>query len=256
MEGEGNTGTGSTGESSTPQIPEGQTLVSKAELEALQAKLAGFQEAGFESADQVRPWAPVLSTAAKANLTPEQLSKLLAGEGQSAPQPKPGDDKPLTALELQSMLDAREVKVHRSLAEQNHQQLIIQQAGDLQKQLGDVFGDALTDGLKATLIEGYMGKYDAMRSRASYPVGHPLHGEFNPALSPDKVKAIIAEAKAEKEKMQAHQMGRIANAGANARNTGQPYTPQPSGQGDFSRLSATERIKAEIQAKIASGRRG
>lgn len=252
MEGESNTGTESTGNTQPPQIPEGQTLVSKAELEALQSAIAGFREAGFESADQVKPWSPVIATASKANLTPDQLGKLLAGQ----PEEPKADDKPLTARELQQMLDSRESKMHRSAAEQQHQQLIVQQANDLQKQISEVLGDALPDGLKSTLIEGYLGKYDAMRTRLTYPIGHPLHGEFSPGLPADKMRALVAEAKAEKEKMAAHQMTRLAAAGQNARGTGQQYSPQPSGQGDMSRLSQTERIKAQIQAKQASGVRG
>lgn len=251
----GGTGGDGAGAGNAPQIPEGQTLVSKADLEAMQARLAGFQEAGFETPDQVKPWAGVLSTAAKANLTPEQLSKLLAGEGK-AEEPKPGDDKPLTARELQSMLDAREGKINRSMAEQTHQQAIIQQARELQKLAEEAIGDSLTGNLKSIAIEGVLSQYDTMRSKLAYPIGHPLHGEFNPALPADKIQELVAKVKVGKDEQAAKRMAQIAGAGANARGNGQPYSPQSSGQGDFSRLSQTDRIKAEILAKQAAGVRG
>lgn len=252
---ETSTGTPAPDTNSAPSVPEGQTLVSKAEYEALQAQINGFKEAGFESAEQVKPWASVLTTASKANIQPDQVAKLLAPP--EVPD-QPGSDKPLTAKELQAMLDARDSKMHFSLAEQEHQRSVYSQASDLQKQASEMIGDSLPANMRSVFIEGLLSKYDAMRLRASYPVGHPLHGQFNPPLGQDKIKELVGDVKKYKEELQAHRLGQIANAGNAARNTGQPYTPQASGQQqvDMSKLSPAERVKAQITDLQARGVRG
>lgn len=255
------TGTGTTAPStaSEPQVPAGQRLVSESEWAALQGQVEGFRQAGFENPDQLKPWAQVLADASKSQMNPEQIRALLSGNAGSQPnqgqEPKgqnaqTGDatDKPLTVKDFNNLLQAQEAKWTHARAYDAHNSAILSQAGEVSKKVAEAIGDSLPAEIKDYLVDGIMSKYDAERMKSQYPVGHPLHGQHFPPLSPDRLNQLMASVTGAKEKLSAHRLSTIAKAGNSARSNGTPYTPAASGQTNQRPMSPAEQRKAELVA--------
>lgn len=229
----------------------------------MQGQVEGFRQAGFESPDQLKPWAQVLADASKSQMNPDQIRALLSGDtgsprgqgqepkGQNA-QAGQGDaaDKPLTVKDFNNLLQAQEAKWTYTRSYEAHNAAILSQAGEVSKKVSDAIGDALPAEIKDFLVEGIMFKYDNERMKSQYPVGHPLHGQHFPPLSPDKLNQLINSVGTAKEKLSAHRLSTIAKAGNNARGNGTPYSPATNGTPNPNQrpMSPAELRRAELAA--------
>lgn len=142
----------------------------------------------------------------------------LGKANQQAAVPKeaaaPDADKPVTRGELDAYFAGKAADAAKHSATLSHNSTLASQVETLTAKVSDAF-QGLPEALRAPLVDSMLRKYDDARLNATYPEGHPLHGEVCGVLDQAGIDALIQQASDLKSSIRAGMLAQIGQ-GANA----------------------------------------
>lgn len=150
--------------------------------------------------------------AAKAVAQPPATARKTEPAAQQAAAPDA--DKPVTRGELDAYFAGKAADAAKHSATLSHNSTLASQVETLTAKVSDAF-QGLPEALRAPLVDSMLRKYDDARLNATYPEGHPLHGEVCGVLDQAGIDALIQQASDLKSSIRAGMLAQIGQ-GANA----------------------------------------